>query len=210
MNILGSQVYPMVQAFFPNNDAVFQEDDSPHTQECSVSVWGVWRCTSTSSVASTDAKLKYCRTTVGSYTEQSEKQISSIIAQAASNSCTVFSTRDYSELTRVSSKKDTSCVRGKWWPNSILIKKYVSYGLSSPLYLCKLDWNDIYCLTRLHVSALFMAIFRLINEKLSKQLYSTCGYCIQWGVERWSGYEISHVCGGWCGYMGFGVFAILG
>ena len=30
MNILGSQVYPIVQVLFPNNDAVFQEDDSPH------------------------------------------------------------------------------------------------------------------------------------------------------------------------------------
>ena len=26
-----------------------------------------------------------------------------------------------------------------------------------------------------------LAIFRLINEKLSKQLYSTCVCCIQWG-----------------------------
>jgi len=38
-----------------------------------------------------------------------------------------------------------------------------------------------------------LAIFRLINEKLSKQLYSTCVGCIQWGGKRWSGYEILHV-----------------
>ena len=31
-----------------------------------------------------------------------------------------YSTRYYSELTWVYSKKDTSCARGKWWPNSIL------------------------------------------------------------------------------------------
>ena len=31
MNILGSQVYLMVQVLLPNNDAIFQEDDSPHT-----------------------------------------------------------------------------------------------------------------------------------------------------------------------------------
>jgi len=38
-----------------------------------------------------------------------------------------------------------------------------------------------------------LAIFRLRNEKLSKQLHSTCVVCIQWGGKRWSGYEISHV-----------------
>jgi len=30
-----------------------------------------------------------------------------------------------------------------------------------------------------------LAIFRMINEKLSKQLYSTCVGCIQWGGKRW-------------------------
>ena len=30
-------------------------------------------------------------------------------------------------------------------------------------------------------------------KKLSKQLYSNCVGCIQWGGKRWSGYEISHV-----------------
>jgi len=38
-----------------------------------------------------------------------------------------------------------------------------------------------------------LAIFRLINEKLSKQLHLNCVGCIQWGGERWIGYEISHV-----------------
>jgi len=47
---------------------------------------------------------------------------------------------------------------------------------------------------QLHVSAFFsLAIFRLVHEKLSKQLHSTCVGCIQWGGKRWSGYEISHV-----------------
>jgi len=41
--------------------------------------------------------------------------------------------------------------------------------------------------------AFSLAIFRLINEKLSKQLHLTCVGCIQWGGKRWSGYEISHV-----------------
>jgi len=38
-----------------------------------------------------------------------------------------------------------------------------------------------------------LAIFRLIIEKLSKQLYSTCVGCIQWGGKMWNGNEISHV-----------------
>jgi len=31
----------------------------PYTQECSVLVWGAWRCASTSSLASTISRLKY-------------------------------------------------------------------------------------------------------------------------------------------------------
>jgi hypothetical protein len=32
VDILGNQVHPVVQVFFPDNDAIFQEDDSPkHT-----------------------------------------------------------------------------------------------------------------------------------------------------------------------------------
>ena len=38
-----------------------------------------------------------------------------------------------------------------------------------------------------------LASFRLINEKLRKQLHSNCVGCIQWGGKMWSGNEISHV-----------------
>jgi hypothetical protein len=174
MNILGSEVFAMVQVLLPYNDAIFQEDDSPHThtQKCSVSVWGAWRCTSASSVASTVAQLKYCRTSVGSYREQSEKQISSIITQATSKSCT-----DYSEFTRVYSKKDTSCVRGKWWPNSILIKKYVSCGSLSLLCLCKLDWSDIYCLTQLCGGQIYILFITWIT--------TTCFGTFHWPSSGW-------------------------
>ena len=37
-----------------------------------------------------------------------------------------YSIRDYSVLIWVYSKKDTWCIKGKWWPNSLLIKKFVS------------------------------------------------------------------------------------
>jgi len=51
-----------------------------------------------------------------------------------------------------------------------------------------------------------LAIFRLINEKFSKQLHSTCVGCIQWGGKRWSGYEISHVL---CRMGGVGTWVLL-
>jgi len=38
-----------------------------------------------------------------------------------------------------------------------------------------------------------LAIFRLINEKFSKQLHLTCVDCIQWGGKMRSGNAISHV-----------------
>jgi len=31
-DILGSSMHPMVQFWLPNNDAIFQDDDSPYTQ----------------------------------------------------------------------------------------------------------------------------------------------------------------------------------
>ena len=38
MDILGSQVHPMLQVLFPINDAIFQDYDLPYTQKCSVLV----------------------------------------------------------------------------------------------------------------------------------------------------------------------------
>ena len=39
-----------------------------------------------------------------------------------------------------------------------------------------------------------LAIFRLINEKLSKQLHLTCVGCIQWGGKMWSGEKRAETC----------------
>ena len=66
VDILGNRAHLMVQMLFPNNDAIIKDDSSPtHTQlKCSVLVWGAWRCTSTSSLASIIARLKYHGTTV--------------------------------------------------------------------------------------------------------------------------------------------------
>ena len=39
VNILGNQVHPMVQMLRPNNDAVFQDDNSPTHTAVSVQSW---------------------------------------------------------------------------------------------------------------------------------------------------------------------------
>ena len=106
-----------------------------HSQKCSVLIWGAWRCTSTSSLASTVTHFKYHCITVVSLWEQGEKQISYIICQATRRIVVQYSARDHSELTRVYSKEDTTCVTGKWWPNYILIKKCVSFTVVSVIFV---------------------------------------------------------------------------
>jgi hypothetical protein len=78
------------------------------------------------------ARLRYHWTSLVSFREWREKQIpSAIISQAtkrcSSRSVVQYSTTEYSELIWVYSKKSTNCFTGKWWPNSILTKKYVSF-----------------------------------------------------------------------------------
>jgi len=85
---------------------------------------------------------------LASFREQGQKQIPSIISQATRRRGVQYSTRDYSELTWVYSKKDTSCVTGKWWPNSILMCIFHScfhYFCPSPVHatrLYSLRWLD--------------------------------------------------------------------
>ena len=69
MHILGNQVHPMFWMF--PNDALFQDGSSPilTARKCSVLVWRAWRCTSTSSLASTIDRLEYHRTTLFSFGE---------------------------------------------------------------------------------------------------------------------------------------------
>ena len=51
----------------------------------------------------------------------------------------------------------------------------------------------IYYIKKNYMFRPFLAIFRLIVEKLIKQLHLTYVGCIQWGGKVWSGNEISHV-----------------
>jgi len=82
VDILGSQVHPVVQVF-PNNDAIFQDDLPPHTQPEVFSLgFRSMKMHFIISLASTITHLKYHRTTAVSFREQGEKQIPSIISQA--------------------------------------------------------------------------------------------------------------------------------
>jgi hypothetical protein len=61
---LGNQVYPMIQTFFPNNDAVLEE---VYSWNCSVMVRRAWRWTSTSSLATIFSRSEHHWTTLVSF-----------------------------------------------------------------------------------------------------------------------------------------------
>ena len=114
----------LVQKLFPNNKSRWE---FVHTgsQKCSVLVWGASRCSSTSSLASIITTLEYHWATAVSLREQREKQTHFPIISQATRRCSLrrvvqYSSRDCSECIWVYSKKDTCCITGKWWPNSIL------------------------------------------------------------------------------------------
>jgi hypothetical protein len=58
---LGNQVYPMIQMLFPNNDAVSQHNNAPHSHSwnCSLIVWRTCRWTSVSSLATTITRFEH-------------------------------------------------------------------------------------------------------------------------------------------------------
>ena len=101
-------MHPMVQVLFPISDAIFQEDNSPIHTARNIQSWfeehedalqHLWLVQSSS--------LNIIKPLVSFR----EKQIPSIINQATRRRVVQYSTRDYSELTRVYSKKDKSCYR---------------------------------------------------------------------------------------------------
>ena len=147
VDILDSQVHRVVQVFFLTMMQFFKMTICPYTQPEVFSLGGAW-CTSTSSLASTITQLKYHQTTVVSFRKQGEKQIPSI-SQTTTRRVVLYSTRDYSELTWVYFKKDTSCITGILIKNSILINKCVSFTAVSiifvhPLYMLPsyIPWGD--------------------------------------------------------------------
>ena len=135
MDILASQVHPVVQVFFHNN-AVFQDDTSPiHTARNIQSCFDEHEDALYHLLWPAQLPNFNIIEPLVSFREQGEKQMPSKISQASRRRVVQYSTRDYSELTRVYSKKDTSCVTGKWWPNSILIKKCVSFTAVSIIFV---------------------------------------------------------------------------
>ena len=124
-----------------------------HSQKCSVLVWGAWRCTSTSSLASTVTHFIYHCITVVSLWEQGEKQISYIICQAT-RIVVQYSARDHSEL-------NTSLFQGGYKlryrqmvaqlhinKEMCIFHSCVRYFCPSPLHSAKLislGWVDKLC-----------------------------------------------------------------
>ena len=86
-----------------------------------------------------NVRLKYHRTTVASCRQYGDKHSPSSITSQATRRCSswtvvLHSTEDCSELVSVYCKKDTSCITGKWWPNSVLVKKCVYFTTVS--FIC--------------------------------------------------------------------------
>ena len=109
---------------FPNNDAIFQDDDLPVHTARSVCFEKQEDALQHHLWLEQSPNLNIIEPLV-SFREQGEKQILSFISQATRRRVLQYSTTDYS---------------GKWWSNSVLIKKCVSLtGVSiifvHPLYM---------------------------------------------------------------------------
>ena len=105
----------------------------------------------------------------------------SIISKATRRRGVQYSTRDYSELTWVYSKKDTSCVTGKWWPNSILMCifhicfHYFCPSLVHAARLYSLGWLDkLFRNVSLSVGVLFNSLPCLCSIMLDCFVLLTC------------------------------------
>ena len=151
MDILGSQVHPLVQVLFPNNEAIFQVDNSSVHAARSVQSWFEKREDALEHLLwlAQLPNLNIVEPLWSVLESRVRSRFPSIISQATRRRVVQYSTRDYSDLTWVYSKEDTSGVTGKWWPNSILTKKCVSFTAVSiifvhPLYMLQsyILWGD--------------------------------------------------------------------
>ena len=132
MDILGNQVHvcPVVQMLFPNSGAVFHSDSLPiHTIGSVQSLFEEhedslhclpWPAQSPDlSIIEPLWWVLESRMRCRSPPPSSLKQLEDVLR---------YSTTDYSKLVWVYSKKDTSCIAGKWWSKSILINECVSFA----------------------------------------------------------------------------------
>jgi len=98
VDILDSQVHPVVQVLFPNNDAIFPDNMLIHSAR-SVQSWFEEHEDALQHLWLAQLPNLNIIETLWSVLEQGEKQIRSIISQATRRRVEQYSTRDYSDLT---------------------------------------------------------------------------------------------------------------
>ena len=155
----GNQVNPTVQMLFPNNDSIFQDYNSRvHAHAHGRTRARAHTCTRARAHTHTHT---HTHTQVFSLGLRSMKMLVRLnitetlwsvleSGSKATRSCSPwrvvqYSVRTCSELIWVYSKKDTSCITGKWWPNSILIKKCVVFHNCSHYFSICYIYIYIYC-----------------------------------------------------------------
>ena len=124
----------------PNNDAIFQENSSPIHTASSVQSWFEKHEDALQNLTwpSHSPDLNIVRPLWSAI----ESRVRSRFPSATISQATIswsswgvehYSTRDHSELKWVYSKKVTSCIMDKCWPNSLLKKKCVSFTTFSTI-----------------------------------------------------------------------------
>ena len=132
----GNQVHPVVQMLFPNNDVIFKDGISPIHTVRSVLSWFEehedalqtfsWPAQSPN-VNIIEQLWSVLESRVRSrFPPPSLKQLQDVL-QDDWYSIPLEPTRNLYESIWVYSEKDTDCITGKWWLNSLLIKKCVSF-----------------------------------------------------------------------------------
>ena len=112
VDILGSQVHPIVQVLFPNNDAIFKDNDSPCPQpEVVILVFRSMKMHFNIFSASTVAQLKYHQTTVVSFRKQGDKEIPYHLSSNQKTSGTLFHQRLFTTYMNLFQKGYMLCYR---------------------------------------------------------------------------------------------------
>jgi hypothetical protein len=125
VDILGHQMHPMVQMLLPNKDAIFKVDISLIRKARSVQSWFQEHEDALHELSWPDLSIVEPLWSI--FDGRVRSRIPPLsISQATRRRAVQYSSWDHSELIRDYSKKDTSSITGKWWPNSVVIKKCIS------------------------------------------------------------------------------------
>ena len=142
VDILGNQGHPVVQKVLPNNDTSFQDYNLPIHTATIVQSWfekhknGLQHLPSPAHSPGQNI-IEALQSLFQSRLRSRFFIPSSLVKQLElphEDWYIQYSTRDYSELIRIYSKKGTSRTAGKWWPNSKLINKLVSFTTVSIIF----------------------------------------------------------------------------